>query len=308
MEDLWIIITVVTAFLQAVRTAAQKDLNKHLSTMAVTYVRSLFGLPLIVALLAVTLTAEGRLLPYPFDGFFLLMCLIGAVGQMLATALLVHLFTLRNFAVSSVLPKSELIFIAVLGAMLFSERLSLPGWTGILLTLAGVVVVSIGRIKPGALAAGGGGWRENLLGRSTQVGLLSGLLFAICTLAMREAILHIDAGSAYFRGGWVLLVVIVMQIALQSVWFLWSEPDVWRKIAGHTKACTFIGMASGLGSFGWMVAFGMQNASYVRAVGQVEIAFTLLLSWLYFRERIGRLEILGIGLILAGVLVFRLYA
>ncbi len=307
MENLWIVITVVTAFLQAVRTAAQKDLNRHLSTMAVTYVRSLFGLPVIAALLAIALVVDARVLPRPFDGYYLVMCLIGAVGQMLATALLVHLFTLRNFAVSSVLPKSELIFIAILGVTLFSERLSLPGWLGILLTFVGVIVVSIGRIKPGSVASADGGWRETLMGRSTQVGLLSGLLFAICALAMREAVLHIE-GSAYFRGGWTLLIVIVMQIAIQSVWFLWSEPDVWGKIAGHGKACTFIGIASGLGSFGWMVAFGLQNASYVRAVGQVEIAFTLLLSWLYFRERIGGLEVLGIALILAGVLVFRLYA
>jgi len=305
MEHLWIVITVITAFLQAVRTAAQKDLNRHLSTMAVTYVRSLFGLPLIVVVLAIVVGLEGRTWPHPVDAYYLVMCLIGAIGQILATALLVYLFTLRNFAVSGILTKSELVFVAILGVTIFSEQLSLPGWIGILLTLAGVVVVSFGRVKPGAAASS---LRENVLGYSTQIGLLSGLLFAICALAMREAILHLDAGSAYFRGGWVLLTVVIMQAVIQSVWFLWSEPGVWQKIAKHTRVCTFIGTASGLGSFGWMVAFGMQNASYVRAVGQVEAAFTLLLSWFYFREKIGRLEIAGIVLILAGVVVFRLYA
>lgn len=304
MEHLWIVISVVTAFLQAVRTAAQKDLNRHLSTMAVTYVRSLFGLPLITLLLAIVLYVEGRGLPAKADLFFLSMCGIGALGQIWATALLVHLFSLRNFAVSSVLPKSELIFVAGLGAVFFSERLSLGGWGGILLTLAGVVLVSVGRLKPGA-STDSGGWRQNLVGRSTQIGLLSGLLFAVCTLSMREATLHLD-GSAFYRGGWTVHTVIVMQVAMQTVWLMLREPRIWRRIGDHIGSCSFIGAVSGLGSFGWMVAFGLQNASYVRAVGQIEIAFTLLLSWAYFRERIAGLEVAGIVVIVAGVVVFRL--
>ena len=53
-------------------------------------------------------------------------------------------------------------------------------------------------------------------------------------------------------------------------------------------------------------SFALQNASYVRAVGQIEAVFTLAISWLYFREKITALELAGIAVTVAGVLMFRL--
>ena len=50
----------------------------------------------------------------------------------------------------------------------------------------------------------------------------------------------------------------------------------------------------------------MTNASYVKAVGQVEIIFTILISTLYFRERITPVEYAGIATIVGGVLMFLL--
>ncbi len=47
----------------------------------------------------------------------------------------------------------------------------------------------------------------------------------------------------------------------------------------------------------------MQNASYVKAVGQVEVIFTWWISVHYFGETIAKLELLGIATILIGVLL-----
>ena len=44
----------------------------------------------------------------------------------------------------------------------------------------------------------------------------------------------------------------------------------------------------------------------MRAVGQIEVVFTLLIAWIYFRERIAPLEYAGIVLTVCGVLSFRL--
>ncbi|MEL7303725.1 MAG: EamA family transporter, partial [Pseudomonadota bacterium] len=68
----------------------------------------------------------------------------------------------------------------------------------------------------------------------------------------------------------------------------------------------FIGVTSALGSIAWFVAFAIQNASYVRAVGQIEVVFTLLISWLYFREKLTPIELGGIAVTVLGVLMFRL--
>ena len=80
MQYLWIGLAVSGAFLQAIRTAAQRDLNKHLSTLATTYVRSLFGLPLLAIYLAAVTAGTGRGLP-SFNAAFLINTFVGAMAQ-----------------------------------------------------------------------------------------------------------------------------------------------------------------------------------------------------------------------------------
>ncbi len=67
-----------------------------------------------------------------------------------------------------------------------------------------------------------------------------------------------------------------------------------------------VGIASMLGSVGWFTAMTLQNAAYVRALGQIELIFTFLTSVLIFRERINRAEIGGTLLIVGGVLILLL--
>ena len=41
---------------------------------------------------------------------------------------------------------------------------------------------------------------------------------------------------------------------------------------------------------------------------QIEVVFTLLIAWFYFKERLTPLELIGIVVTVAGVLMFRLIA
>jgi len=56
------------------------------------------------------------------------------------------------------------------------------------------------------------------------------------------------------------------------------------------------------GSFCWFLAFTLQNAAYVKALGQVELILSLLASVLFFREKISAREMLGIGLLGVSIL------
>ncbi len=69
------------------------------------------------------------------------------------------------------------------------------------------------------------------------------------------------------------------------------------------RPCAFVGLTSAIGSLCWFIAMAMQNASYVKAVGQVEVIFTWWISVHYFGETIAKLELLGIATILIGVLL-----
>jgi len=58
-----------------------------------------------------------------------------------------------------------------------------------------------------------------------------------------------------------------------------------------------------LASIGWFTAFTLQNASYVRALGQIELLFTFLVTTRVFRESVSRLEYAGCAMIVSGILV-----
>lgn len=297
----WIWITIFAAFMQSLRTAAQKRLAERMSTWAATYVRALVGLPVMVAWVGVLTAWTGEPLPWPTPGF-LALSLVVAVTQNVATAMLLSLYRLKGFAAANQLAKSDVIFTALLGLPL-GQWITPAGWAAIGLATAGVTVISSAR------AGGGGmGWRELARSPALRIGLGVGLLFAICNQALREATLVLPSGSLPARAGLTVVVSTLLQVVLLGAWLGRREPGALGQIVRSARLSAFVGVTSALGSIAWFAAFASTNAGYVRAVGQIEVVFSVLLSLIYFRERLTGRDWLGIALTVAGVLVLRLAA
>src|SRR5690606_32864202 len=98
--ELWIPITIAAAFLQNLRSAAQKHLKAVMGTTGATFVRFGFGLPFALLFLWGLSGLGGYAVPAP-NVTFLGWVLVGALGQIGATFLLIHLFSFRNFAVGT---------------------------------------------------------------------------------------------------------------------------------------------------------------------------------------------------------------
>ena len=56
----------------------------------------------------------------------------------------------------------------------------------------------------------------------------------------------------------------------------------------------------------WFTGFAYAPVALVRAVGQVEILFTLLFSRFYLRESLKRSEVLGLALVVVSVVMILL--
>ncbi len=76
----------------------------------------------------------------------------------------------------------------------------------------------------------------------------------------------------------------------------------------HWRPAALVGISGGLASIGWFGAFTLQNATYVRALGQIELIFTFVVALLVFREEVSAKEIAGIVLIVASIIVILLAA
>ncbi|MGB0966592.1 MAG: EamA family transporter, partial [Halocynthiibacter sp.] len=64
-----------------------------------------------------------------------------------------------------------------------------------------------------------------------------------------------------------------------------------------------VGLTSMIGSFCWFAAFTLQNAAYVKAVGQIELLFSFLAGFFVFKEKTSPREFIAMGLITASILL-----
>lgn len=287
--DAWIWITIAAAFAQTLRFMAQKRLtHAGLSTAGATFARFAYSAPLVAVAVAIYASATDQALPHPPPAFWP-YALSGALAQILATACVVSLFRHRNFAVGIAFKKTEVILTALLGLLVLGDRLSLAQAGALALGLLGVLCLSD---PPRGLDAS---WRR-FLNRAAALGLASGGFFAISAVGYRGAVLTLETGDTALRAGLTLALVTAVQVLAMAAWMTRFEPGQIARVARAWRLAGLVGLLSMLGSYGWFVAFSLQNAALVFAVGQVELIFSLAASILFFGERITRRE--GAGLVI----------
>ncbi|MDC3129419.1 DMT family transporter [Paracoccaceae bacterium] len=288
--DLWIIATLCAATFQTIRFTLQKILaDGNLSPLGATYSRFIFAAPLILLLSMFFLAVTDVSLPN-LEGQFLLFAVSGGLAQILATVCVILVFKSRNFAVGITLKKTEVILTAFVGLILIGEGVSTVSMS--LICLGGLGVFFLSK-KVSAV----GRSNVNLLNKSAVYGLLSGLLFAISAVCYRSATLSVVSDLVYLRSGFTLLIVILSQSFVMTIWLALFEPGQIKLVWLERKKGFWVGATSLGGSFCWFTAFTLQNAAYVKAVGQIELIFSLLITTLFFKERILSREILGMLLI-----------
>ena len=298
--ELWVPITLAAAFMQNLRSALQKHLKGSLSTAGATYCRFVYAVPLAFAY--VLLLGEGYGLPWPAPNpRFALFAMVGGVAQITATALLVHLFSLRNFAVGTTYSKTETVQTAVFAVVILGEAVSFAAALAIGISLAGVMTISVAQSRLTL---------RNLLfgwtGRAAFIGIFSGTLFGLSAVAYRAASLSLGGNGFLMQAAFTLACVLVFQTLLMALWIRLREPGELTRVIRRWRVASLVGASGMIGSAGWFTAMTLENAAYVRALGQVELVFTFIASWYFFRERSTGLELTGILLIVAGILILLL--
>ena len=293
----WILATLFAAFMQNLRFALQRHLKVGgLSTGGATWARFAFALPLVALALVAYRAASGQDWPMPRPGdAYWSWSVVGALAQMLATACVVALFARRNFYVGITLKKSEVILTALFGLLLLGEAVSAPVLVAIGIGFAGVMVLSDPPTETGLP------WRARVFNAASGYGLASGVLFGISAVCYRAATLALDSGDAPLRAATALLTATLVQTATLGAWLALREPGQIGRVLASWRISGLTGLTSMLGSLGWFTAFALQTAAYVKALGQVELVFTFLVSAFWLRERTSRSEIAGIALILASL-------
>ena len=168
----------------------------------------------------------------------------------------------------------------------------------ILISAAGVVCLSMDQANL-TLARLFSGLAE----KPTLIGLLSAALLGASSVFYRGGALALGHDNIAMAAGFTLAVSVVLQTLMMGAWMLWRTPGELAAVFRHWRVAGPLGIAGALCSICWFTAFTIQNATYVRAVGQIELVFTFLGSYLFFKETSNRRELAGIAFVIGSIVL-----
>jgi drug/metabolite transporter (DMT)-like permease len=297
--EVWILLTIAAAFLQNLRNGLQKSINSVLSTTGVAYTRFAFGLPLAIIYWIILCSLVDEELNWSW--LFWIYAFVGGAAQILAMVSLLRAFSLRGFAVGTAYAKTETLQTALFTVILLNEEVSARVMAAIVISIFGVFLLSSAKsgtnLKDIFLS-----WTE----KTALYGLASAAALGLSTVSYRGAALSMQGEGAFLPAASTLVVALTFQTALMTIYLVRQEKGELTKVWQNRRKAALVGVVSMLGSVGWFTAMTLQNAAYVRALGQVELIFTFLTSIFIFRERIEKAEVGGTLLIIGGVLILLL--
>jgi drug/metabolite transporter (DMT)-like permease len=288
---LWIALTVAAAPLQVARNALQRGLMAEAGPWGATLVRFLFGLPFALVIFAVVASLTPLAEP-SFTIRFWVSVSAGALGQVLATAALLGAMRRSGFGVATFMQQASLPLAAVMGLVLFDDRLGLQAWAGVALTTAGLAALS----WPGRGASAGA-----LTG--AVMGLASGAAFAVALNGYRQAGLALEPDYPIYAATAALVVAQTLQSLCLVTWLAVVRPQALRAVAKAWKPSLGAGFFGAAASACWFSALALAPAGMVRAVGVIEAPIAAAAGRRLFQEQMSLRQILAGAATAAGVVM-----
>ncbi len=299
--SLWAVFTIIAALFQTVRNAMQRELTGSLGTAGATHVRFLFGFPFAVVFLLGLVFATPTPLPRPGWAFWPWV-IDGAFAQVAATALMLVAMAERSFVVTIAYLKTEPIQVAIFGFIFLGDVVTWPMLVAILVATAGVVIMStplpsLSRMQGRQASGLVGGMRPTLLG------LASGGMFALSAIGYRGAILSLGLPNYIMAATFTLVIGLVMQAVVLSLYLWLREPAVLSAIVRAWKPSLFAGFTGAVASQFWFLAFAIATAASVRTLALVEVLFAQMIARFAFGQHTSAREAVGMVLVVCGVVL-----
>jgi len=295
--DAWIPITVAAALFQTWCTALQQKLRGALSVNAAAFVRFLYGAPFAALFMSPWALATGEAPPAP-HAWFLALCGAGGLAQIVGTLLLIRSFGSRNFAVGTAYSKTEAVQGAIAAWIILGEALSPLAAAGVAVGAAGVLVLSLPKdgFSVTELARG-------IAEPAALCGLGAGAAFALSAVLFKVANVALAGDDPILRALATLVATNILQTLMLGPWLWRFDAAQFRLSFSAWRSAAWVGFLSAAGSSCWFSAFALAPVALVRALGQVEMVFTLAFSRLYLKEAVRRTDVLGLALVVAGVVL-----
>ena len=293
---LWIPATIAASIFQVGRNALQRGVMISAGPWGATLVRFLFGLPFSILFTVIAYIAVPAANP-SFGWAFWMSATTGAASQVLATAALLVAMHRSGFAVGTALQQSSLPLAALVGLVVYHDRLSAIAWGGVAITTLGLVLLT---------------WPSKLRSMPHAVsgavfGLLSGLFFGFSLNAFRHAALSMDAAHPIFAAIVSVFVVQAMQATALTLILLVRDRAALCAVLRNWRSSLGAGACGAFASAGWFVALALSPAAPVRALGVIEAPIAAIAGHRLFRETLRLKQIVAGVAVIGGIILTSLW-
>ena len=115
-------------------------------------------------------------------------------------------------------------------------------------------------------------------------------LYLPCSVCFRGATLELEIDSLvvlshFSRAIVTLTVVLTFQTILMGAFLVVTQPGQLIKVLASWRIASIVGIVGAVSSMCWFTAMSLVNAALVRAMGQIELVFTVLTSLFIIRAR-----------------------
>jgi len=295
--ELWILITLVAATTQTLRSAGQKQMKTVMGDFGASYIRFSYALPFAALWLWVWMHFTGQSLPQTTGSFWLWVC-IGGLMQVIFTILLITLFSHRNFAAGTAFSKTEVLQAAIFEALIIGEIVSLQVGLAIGLGVLAILMLSFHKSSLGL-----SGLFSSLQSTQSLLGLAAGAFLGLSTVSFRAATDSLATGDIVLRASMSAATSTLLQtLFMGAIMALMARRELVLSFTQWRLAWP-VGLFGAITTACWFTAFSLENVASVRAVGQVELLITLGFSILVFKEKTSRVELLAIGLLALSIIL-----
>lgn len=192
---------------------------------------------------------------------------------------------------SSIIMQVSPIFITLLG-VLIGERLSIAGFAGIFISLAGTAMV-MNVVGAEGLRVDLG--RGNLGDALVLAGAVCWAVYSVFSKPLVERL------GGYSATTWVMAAGAMELILLRCVW---SGPTVWPDEGLKWAVVLYLALfPTAIAFFAWYEAMGLIRLSLLNVMQYLTPVFTVGLAWAFLSERITLWQMAGIGVVLLGIML-----
>lgn len=186
-------------------------------------------------------------------------------------------------------------FTALVAFIFLNEAIALKGWLGIVLICAGAYFLEISKRKENILKPLSSLFKN----KGVQLSLIAYFLWAITPIFQKNAIFHTYPQVPPYTS---FIGMIGSVIFLSAICFR-SYSKGFKLAKKYLKLFIFLGILGSVGQASAMLAFSSTNLGFATAVFKLSIIFTIILGWLFFKERNIKDRLLGSIVMLVGVIL-----